>query len=76
MYHSLNLSEVSALKRMLKEKFRVELHFDNEYSAEEFWFDAVPSEALTRALDKFLAKKRMRAVFTPDGTRFTLEGRF
>lgn len=73
---TLNLSEVSELKRMLKEKFRMELHFDNEYQAEEFSFDAVPSEAMLRALDKFLAPKRLRAVFSDDGTRFILEGRF
>ena len=73
---TLNISEVSELKRMLKEKFRVELHFDNEYAADEFWFDVVPSEALTRALDKYLAKKRLRAAFTGDGSRFTIEGRF
>ncbi len=73
---TLNISEVSELKRMLKEKFRMELHFDNEYSAGEFSFDAVPSEAMLRALDKYLAKKRLRAVFTADGTGFTLEGRF
>ena len=70
---TLNISEVSELKRMLKEKFRMELHFDNEYSAGEFWFDAVPSEAMTRALDRYLAAKRLRAVFFEDGMRFTLE---
>ncbi|MBQ9902186.1 MAG: hypothetical protein IJM51_07365 [Clostridia bacterium] len=74
--NSLNIAEVTELKRMLKEKFRMELHFDNEYSAEEFWFDAVPSEAMFRALDKYLAGKRLRAAFHEDGTRFTLEGRF
>lgn len=73
---TLNLSEVSELKRMLKEKFRMELHFDNEYGAKEFWFDAVPSEAMMRAMDKYLAKKRLRAVFGDDGMSFTLEGRF
>ncbi len=73
---TLNISEVSELKRMLKEKFRMELHFDNEYSAGEFHFDAIPSDALLRALDKFLAKKRLRAVFGEDGMSFTLEGRF
>ena len=73
---TLNISEVSALKRMLKEKFRMELHFDNEYDAREFWFDAPPSQAMLRALDQFLAKKRLRARFDGEGVRFTLEGRF
>ena len=73
---TLKISEVSELKRMLKEKFRMELHFDNEYSAGEFYFDAVPSDAMLRALDKYLAPKRMRAVFGDDGMCFTLEGRF
>ena len=73
---TLNITEVSELKRMLKEKFRMELHFDNEYSAGEFWFDAVPSDAMLRALDKFLARKRLRAHFSEDGTGFSLEGRF
>ena len=73
---TLNLSEVSELKRMLKEKFRMELHLDNEYAAAEFSFDAIPSEAMRRALDKYLAKKRLRAAFREDGMSFTLEGRF
>ncbi len=71
-----NISEVSELKRMLKEKFRMELHFDNEYAAEEFWFDAVPSETMLRTLDKYLAKKQLRASFREDGMSFTIEGRF
>ena len=73
---TLNITEVSELKRMLKEKFRMELHFDNEYSAVEFSFDAIPSEAMLRALYKYLSKKRLRAVFNEDGMSFRLEGRF
>ena len=54
---------------MLKEKFRMELHFDNEYSAQAFHFDSVPSDAMLRALDRYLGKKRLRAAFGEDGGR-------
>ena len=74
--YTMSISEVSELKRMLKEKFRMELHFDNEYSAGEFYFDAVPSDAMLRARGKYLAPKRMRAVVGDDGICCTLEGRF
>ena len=73
---TLNINEVSELKRMLKEKYRMELHFDNEYSAGEFYFDVIPSEAMLRTLEKYIAKKRMRAQFCDDGMSFTLERRY
>ena len=76
MTRTLNLFEGSELKRMLKEKFRMELHFDNEYSAQAFHFDSVPSDAMLRALDRYHGKKRLRAAFGEDGMSFTLEGRF
>ena len=51
MTRTLNLFEGSELKRMLKEKFRMELHFDNEYSAQAFHFDSVPSPCFARWTD-------------------------
>ena len=71
----LSISQVSELKRMLKEKFRMELHLHDGCGGQYFFFDVVPSEALTRALDKHLSKKRLCAVFDEDGMRFTVERR-
>lgn len=72
----LSISEVSELKRMLKEKFRMELHFHDGCGGQYFSFDAIPSEALLRALDKYLASKKLRAVFSDDALQFSVEGRF
>ncbi len=73
---TLSLFEISELKRMLKEKYRMELHLHDSCAGQSFSFDVVPSQALLRSLDKYLAAKRLRASFGEDGVSFTVEGRF
>ena len=73
---TLSLSEVGELKRMLKEKFRMELHLHDTCGGQSFSFDVVPSDALVRAVDRYFAPKRLKAVFSEDMLRFTVEGRF
>lgn len=74
--YTMSISEVSELKRMLKEKFRMELHFHDGCGGQYFSFDVAPSIAMLRALDQHLGRKRLRAVFGEDGLTFTVERSF
>lgn len=67
-----SITEVVALKKEIREKFSVEIHFHDGCGGQYFTLEE-PAKALKGALVSFFAAKGLKAVFTENGGSFVVE---
>ena len=71
--YTMSISEVSELKRMLKEKFRMELHFHDGCGGQYFSLDEKPPAELIDYIIEYFSNLGIKVNYTDDFQTFTLD---
>ncbi|MGN0692058.1 MAG: hypothetical protein ACI4K7_06910 [Oscillospiraceae bacterium] len=68
----ISISDASELKKASEEKFSSKLHFHDGCGGQYFTVDE-PSDELKAFITEYFAAKNMRAVFSEDGSSFSVK---
>lgn len=68
----ITITEAAELKKEIKEKFSADIHFHDGCGGQYFTLDE-PSGEIVKFIDGYFAEKNMRAVFSGDCCRFSVE---
>lgn len=66
------LTEVMKLKNEVKSRFSADIHFHDACSGQSFSIDKNNDE-LKKYILKYCSERNLKAVFSKDGLRFTIE---
>ena len=68
----LSISDAAQLKKEINQQLSVSIHFHDGCSGQYFTIDET-SEDTIRKITDFLSEKNLSAVFSEDGSQFTVE---